>query len=266
MAKKTFDQATFKRGRETPDFDSADYNPDEHTYNVIEDFKKEPTKEKLPEVVRTIERDTRLSSDQKDRLIDSIKRDFVSLFSLKELPSDYATLKEESKFLAQMAQSSFVLLAVRIKKIRDEELYREDNYPDFKSFIEGELSVAQRTAYNYIDIITIFGLKTFAIEDGRIDPSKLIPAIPLLRMEGVPVESIKKEMISDAKTMSARAMAEKVKQLKEEYSPKKKNAPKTQVAKTAEDIKVVIKQNLKGLSAKDKKTVVENLRKYLETI
>ena len=266
MAKKTFDQSKFKRGREIPDFDDPDYDPDKHTYNVIEDFKKEPTKEKLPEVIRTIERDTKLTTDQKGRLIDSIKRDFTALFSVTELPSDYATLKEESKFLAQMAQSSFVLLAVRIKKIRDEELYREDNYPDFKSFIEGELLVAQRTAYNYIDIITIFGLKTFAIENGRIDPSKLIPAIPLLRMEGVPVESIKKEMISDAKTLSARAIAEKVKQLKEEYAPKKKNAPKTQISKTTDDIKFVIKQNLKGLSAKDKKAVVDSLRKYLDTI
>jgi hypothetical protein len=66
--------------------------------------------------------------------------------------------------------------------------------------------------------------------------------------------------------MSARAMAEKVKQLKEEYSPKKKNAPKTQISKTTDEIKFVIKQNLKGLSSKDKKSIVENLRKYLETI
>lgn len=266
MAKKTFDQSTFKRGREIPDFDDPNYDPDKHTYNVIEDFKKEPTKEKLPEVIRTIESDTKLTTAQKGRLIDNIKRDFVALFSLKELPGDYETLKEESKFLAQMAQSSFVLLAVRIKKIRDEELYREDGYPDFISFIEGELSVAKRTAYNYIDIITIFGVQTFALADGRIDPSKLIPAIPLLRMEGVPVDSIKKEIIADAKTMSARAVAEKVRLLKEEYAPKKKNAPKSQIVQTADEIKYVIKQNLKGLSAKDKKAIVDTLRKYLDTI
>jgi hypothetical protein len=262
MAKKTFEKP-LNRGRETFDFNDKSYNPDDHTEDVINDFRNEPTKEKMPIVLRAVETDSRLSVEIKNDIIERLKTDFAYLFS-RDIPDDYQSLKEESKLLAKFAQTSFVLLAIRLKKIRDEELYREDKYTDFKSFVESELDIARSTAYNYIDLVSVFGARTF--ENSKIDPSKLISAIPLLRMNGVPVDSIKKEIISDARNLSAREISEKVKLLKEEYSPKPKTKSKSQIVQTAEDIKFSIRSGLKGLSAKDKKAVVAALKKFIESL
>ena len=215
MAKKIFDQTSFKRGREIPDFDNPDYNPDEHTYNVIEDFENKPTKEKLPVVIKAIKDDSKLSPLHKDQLLQRLREDFVSLFNFDNLPEDYESLKNEAKILADLTQSAFVLMAQRLKKIRDNELYREGGYSDFKAFIENELSINRTTAYNYIDLINVFGVQ--ALEHRGIEPSKLIPTLPLLKNN--PDAKLRKEFLSDSKTLSFRAMVEKVKRIKNKDNP-----------------------------------------------
>jgi hypothetical protein len=217
MATKKFNKEQLSRGKSILNLDD-DFNPDEFTYDVISDFEKNPRKEDLPKVVEVIKNDSQLPASQKEALIARLKEDFLELFGLEDIPDDYESLKNESKFLADLAHYSFLCLAVRLKKIRDNELYREDGYPDFKSFIDSELPIKRATAYNYIDLVTVFGVQTF----GHVqEPSNLIPALPLLRSaqsnSDIPAAKIKKDIIKQSQTMSARELKDHIKTLKVEY-------------------------------------------------
>lgn len=217
MATKKFNKEQLSRGKSILNPDD-DFNPDEFTYDVISDFEKNPKKEDLPKVVEVIKNDSQLPAAQKEALIARLKEDFIGLFGLEDIPDDYESLKNESKFLADLAHYSFLCLAVRLKKIRDNELYKEDGYSDFKSFIDSELPIKRATAYNYIDLVTVFGVQTF----GHVqEPSKLIPALPLLRSaqsnSNIPAAKIKKDIIEQSQTMSARELNDHIKTLKVEY-------------------------------------------------
>ncbi|MGD0021707.1 MAG: hypothetical protein ABSC54_05330 [Smithellaceae bacterium] len=63
-------------------------------------------------------------------------------------------------------------------KIRDGELYKEDGYKDFKSFIAGELKVGKTSVYNAIDLVDYFGVQSTGLA-----PYKLLPALPLLKAD-----------------------------------------------------------------------------------
>lgn len=88
----------------------------------------------------------------------------LSSFTSENAPSSYKELKKEVKFLEKIHAQSFVILAHRLKKIRDNELYKKDGYDDFKSFIENELEVGRTSVYNYISILEVFGVQTFERE------------------------------------------------------------------------------------------------------
>lgn len=234
MAVKKFNKDQLSRGKSILNPDD-NFNPDDFTYDVITEFEKNPIKENLPEVIEVIKKDSSLPAVQKEILINRLKEDFVTLFGFNNIPEDYKSLKNESKFLSDITQYSFASLAVRLKKIRDKELYREDNYPDFKSFIDNELSINRTTAYNYIDLVTIFGVQTF---EHVTEPSKLIPALPLLKSaqsnKDIPVSRIKKDIIKQAQSMSARELNAHIKDLKVEYGFSKPVSEKT-VNKTSDD-------------------------------
>jgi len=226
MAIKKFNKDQLSRGKSILNPDD-NFNPDDFTYDVITEFESNPRKENLPKVIEVIEKDSSLPAIQKEVLITRLKADFVTLFGFDNIPDDYRSLKNESKFLSDITQYSFASLAVRLKKIRDNELYKEDNYPDFKSFIDKELSINRTTAYNYIDLVTIFGVQTF---EHVTEPSKLISALPLLKSananKDIPLAKLKKDIIKQSQTMSARELNEHIKGLKIEYGFSKSDPDK----------------------------------------
>jgi len=267
MAAKKFNKEQLSRGKSILNPDD-NFNPDDFTYDVITGFEKNPQKEELPKVIEVIKKDSSLPDSQKEVLITRLKEDFVSLFSFDNVPDDYRALKFESKFLADMTHYSFTSLAIRLKKIRDHELYREDNYSNFKSFVDCELSINRATAYNYIDLVTVFGVQTF----GQVtEPSKLIPALPLLRSaatnKDIPVTKIKNDIVKRSQTMSARELNDHIKELKVEYGISKPSEP---VSAGKASVKPVAKDYSKKISRVSddlKKTITEYKRlhtKYLK--
>lgn len=98
-------------------------------------------------------------------------------YTPQNAPTSYKELKKEVKALAEVHAKTFVILAHRLKLIRDQELYKEDHYSDFKSFVDGELDIARSTVYNYISLVEIFNL-----ENTRdIKTSNLFIALPFIR-------------------------------------------------------------------------------------
>jgi len=196
---------------------------DIQTKEAIENAIEEPTKENIIIAKDAIKSDMIMSDEEKNNLTTELVKSFQGLFNFQNCPDDYQSLKEEAKFLAGMTQYSFLLMAQRLQTIKLGELYKEDGYLDFKSFIENEINISRRTAYNYIDLLDCFGVQTFA-QDNNIEYSKLIPVIPMLRNDLITTEekeNIKKEFIEKAKTESAREINKDVKELKIKYGIEK---------------------------------------------
>jgi len=230
------------------------------TKEKIISLSKNPNKEEIKEIVTVIENDTNLSKDNKDYLLDSIKKMYASVFNFDNCPDNYDELKAEAKFLVGISHSSFLLLAQRLMKIRDNDLYKADNYPDFKTFIEKELNIAQRTVYHYINICECFGLPTLAIEDD-LEYTKLLPAIPILKSvnKDIPKDIIKKQFISDARSKSARELQKNANELKIKYGISNKIDDINEFEKI---IKYFTSKIPVDLSEKDK-SEIKSLIKYL---
>jgi|GEM_PF-817000 len=267
MAVKKFNNEQLSRGKSILNPDD-NFNPDDFTYDVISSFEKNPRKEELPKVVEVIRQDSILPDSQKEVLISRLKENFINLFGFNNVPDDYKSLKFESKFLADMTHYSFVSLAVRLKKIRDHELYREDNYSNFKSFVDCELSINRATAYNYIDLVTVFGVQTF----GHVmEPSKLIPALPLLKSaatnKDIPLAEIKDEIVKQSQTMSARELNAHIKDLKVEYGLIKPSEPVSEAKASAKPAVKDYSKKISRVSEDLKKTIAEYKRlhaKYMK--
>ena len=215
MAKKSFTASI--SGRHT-DIEKTleSFDMDNETKQTIEKIEVEPSKENVIKAIEIIEDDKKLNTNDKEKLKNIIKANFVKAFNFDNCPDDYESLKEEAKFLAGMTQYSFLLMAQRLLKIKDNKLY-EVKYPDFKSFVEAELDVSRQTAYKYLDIINYFGVA--ALRHEEMDYSKLIPVIPLLKSkdESIPKEVIRQEFIERAKKESFREITEDAKELKIKY-------------------------------------------------
>jgi len=135
-----------------------------------------------------------------------------------KIPDDYSSLKEEAIYLGKLSGHAFVLMAARLKKIKDLSLYKEDNYPSFKQFVDAEMSLDRSTVYNYMDILEAFGQENLLAEP-ELEYTKLRPAVPLLKAKvtGVPKAKIKKQFIAKAKTSTRKEMVETAKELKSRY-------------------------------------------------
>ncbi|MFH0977646.1 MAG: hypothetical protein V1874_17845 [Spirochaetota bacterium] len=215
---KTFDLSKMKRGKSLSEAAENIENMSEETSESIDDLLLNPHKEKVTKAVAAIRRDPFLVDEDKNKLLSTLRSQFAGLFNLNNCPNDYESLKLEAVFLADLMQVSFVLLGQRLLKIRDNELYLSDGYKDFKTFVEKEIKIGRTTAYNYIDLVSCFGVQ--ALEHGNVpDPSKLIPLLPVLKAnrEDIPTEDIKSEFIKKAKTSSFRDLKGEIKQLKIQY-------------------------------------------------
>ena len=104
--------------------------------------------------------------------------DNLSYFTPENTPESYNDLKKEVKVLAEIHARTFIILAHRLKIIRDNELYKEDGYIDFKSFVESELEIARSTVYNYLTILELFGVQDLGHD---IKTYNLIQALPIIK-------------------------------------------------------------------------------------
>ena len=229
MAKKNF------RGKETRNLsdiinDKSIVSND--VKSAILGLEDSPTSEKLNSVIKIIENDTSMLIDDKKELLNNLRERYISIFNFENCPEDYEELKTEAKFLSGITQYSFMLMAQRLLKIRDKELYKIDGYTDFRSFIENELSISRSTVYNYIDIVTIFGVQPVGHDD-NIEYAKLLPIIPILKAQenNIPKEEIKERFLYEIKSKSKTEIIEEANLLKVKYGLFKEHKIKDEIDK-----------------------------------
>ncbi len=193
----------------------------EKTVNAnIESYKEAIKKTETRQDLFDIVDDDNLSifnENEKKEIIDFSIDIFLERYKIA--PTDYKTLKQEVKLFSTVTQISFIFLAERLKTIRGNQLYLKDNYKDFNSFIINELPISKRTVYNYIDLLDIFGVQTFAL-DNDLNYSKLIPAIPILKADigEIDKQDLKNKLLIDIKNKSAREMQKEINDLKKEFN------------------------------------------------
>ncbi len=220
----------------------------------IKEVEENPTKENIKKTVEIINQDELLSEKDKKKLTELIAKKYIEVFNFENCPDDYGSLKEEAKFLSIMTQYSFVLMAQRLKKIKDNKMYEQDGYPDFKSFIENEMPISRQTAYKYIDIVTFFD-----VAPGRhevFDYTKLNPFIPLLRSENseIPKEEIKIRTIKELKIKSKREMEDEARELKVRYG----------LIREKEEVRLVdkIKSEIEKLTKEEIQEIRDYIKRY----
>jgi DNA-binding transcriptional ArsR family regulator len=137
----------------------------------------------------------------------------VETLNLDNCPDDYTRLKLEAKYLAGLSDYAFVVMAQRLSAIRDQQLYTQDDYDTFRSFIEGELNLSHTTIYRHLDIFAFFGEHLIKEgEKGGTVYAKLALAVPLLRKEKDDKNRAKllNKFWHDSKTKSIRQMRSEV--------------------------------------------------------
>ena len=176
----------------------------ENLISQIKDLKKE--NESKDDIITQLQDKINNSASRDDLIIitDDIKKsdlnaiDKAELLKLlvieyqdkySELSNEYSDLKKDIQFLLTdiknytgLTQIAFILIAKRLKTIRDNELYKPE-YNDFKSFFESEINKSKPTIYFYISVIETFKEmfeKSYQL-DFEIQYSKLIPFLPLLK-------------------------------------------------------------------------------------
>ncbi len=189
-------------------------------------------KEKAIEIVN---KDNNLTSVQREKLHKILLSKFVETFSFENCPDNYEALKSEVRFLSQMAENSFIFLGQRLIKVRDEDYWKleldgkgEQKYARFEDWILEELPIKKRTAYNYINIIDLYGVQTFALEFSNrpIEYTKLLPSVSILKSSKVDRKQkykIKNQFINYVKNdLSVREIEAKAENLKIKYELKRK--------------------------------------------
>ena len=228
MAKKKFD--INKRSKPMSKV-IQEFEGKTETVEVVKIFEKEPSIENKAKAIAAIKNDSALTLASTE-LLEEIQNLFVKAFSSNTIPSNYADLKKEAIYLADLNQVSGLYMAQRLKIIRDKELYKEDKYQDFKEFITSELSLSKSTVYNYIDLVEIFlesKLLNIDVEKISSNRSKVIPFLPILKSDKLSdkdKESIKSSIMKEIDTKSAREMSAEAKDLKVEYGLTKPKQPK----------------------------------------
>lgn len=179
---------------------------------------KEEVKEEKPKAKKESakKKEKPVEEEVKDVAVYNEQQDIT----LENCPDDYETLKEQAKKLVVSSAMSFMLLGQRLAKIRDEELYKEDGYSNFKQFIDAELSIGKSHVYNAIDLVTYFGVQSIGTQ--QLNPSTLIQALPLLKandevLSKADKKEVKSTILKEAKTKSEREMKNVVKDLKVKF-------------------------------------------------
>ncbi|KAL0266198.1 UNVERIFIED_CONTAM: hypothetical protein PYX00_011915 [Menopon gallinae] len=172
------------------------------------DIPDKKTKEVLEETLSKAEKDPQLKSKDRSNILSALIAHYDYLFSSDEISRDYFTLKEEVKFLAGLTAVSYVIMAKRLRKIRDHKLYLADGYSKFEQFVDEELSLARNTVYKYMDVVNIF--EKDLLHNKITEPSKLIEALPLVKR----YPEYKEEIVALAQKSTARAVKARVNEIR----------------------------------------------------
>jgi hypothetical protein len=81
-----------------------------------------PSQSAVMKVKETVEKDELLRESDKQLILKRLQEDYLSVFSFDNCPENYEDLKNEVKFLSKLSKHSFLIMAQRLLKIRDEEL------------------------------------------------------------------------------------------------------------------------------------------------
>lgn len=261
MAKKNF---LGKESRNLSEIINNNNNIKEEVREAILGIEENPSKENINKAINLINQETSLKIKEKKEILNILRDQYLKVFRFDNCPEDYQSLKTEAKFLAGITQYSFFLMAQRLLKIRDNALYREDGYPDFKSFVEMELNISRSTVYNYIDIVNFFGVQPVGHDD-KVEYTKLLPAISILRSDkkGIPKDDIKKKFLEDVKIKSKREIIEEAQEIKEKYGLVKGNIEKQKLKKAISGFYLAIPGKLDD---QDKKVIREFLNKISKIV
>jgi hypothetical protein len=185
---------------------------------AVEQVQKAQSSELVRNAVEVVNGDPLMTPKEKEALFADLHKHYLSVFDLDNCPDDYELLKIEAKFLAGLSSNAFILMAQRLKKIRDLKLYKEDKYKSFKDFVNGEMSISRTTIYSYMDILQLFGEKRLSSEVD-VEYTKLVPAIPILKanIKGLPRAKLVEQFISDSKELTKLQLVQKAVALKLRY-------------------------------------------------
>jgi len=224
---KEFNLSKMQRGKSLSEVADKIDNLNIETKQAISEVIEEPTKDKVMTTLEVIKNDTTMTEASRNELIKALQDNYVSLFNFNNCPNDYESIKSEVKFFSSMLKYNFLLIAHRLVRIRDGELYKQDGYNTFKDFIENELHITKRTVYDYIDIVSQFGPQLESL-DNNIEYSKLSPIIPLLKAKNneIPKEEIRNKFIEEVKIKSQKELREEAKLLKIRYGLAKEREEK----------------------------------------
>lgn len=187
------------------------------------------------------------------------------MFNFENCPEDYFELKKEARFLSGMTQYSFLLMAQRLKKIKDGQLYKKDGYSDFKAFVEKEMPISRQTAYKYIDIITYFDV---ALERQReLDYTKLVPVLPLLKStnQDIPKEELKTKFINEISLKTKKELEEEAKKLKIKYGIWNSKKTEKNIVKMLMNLYGQLKEFSVETLSEEQKEIVWQIIEYLKT-
>lgn len=149
-----------------------------------------------------------------------------------KLSTNYERLKNEAKQCSQIGAMALYELGRRLKIIRDRQLYKKyetytddqgkkkEKYKTWDSYLQQEFNIVRSSAMNYIDLVQHLPVQTFE-QNPDLNPSKLLPYLPILKDSAVPNSDKKKilrKAVEDAKTTSAREMQKRAREYKAQYS------------------------------------------------
>ncbi len=244
------------RTRRPPLIPRVQTNRKDRAEELLESLGLNPPRERVRDLFSRIKEDDSLDRREKNTLIRHLTESYIAIIGEKVCASDYRTLKSEAKLLAEMTRRSFIHMAFRLLKIRDEELYREDGYPDFKSFLDGEICLSRSTVYNYIDIVTYFGVQPVG-QESDVEYSKLLPLLPLLKSDNpaIPKEELKAVFVAEARVKGR----EELKRLANRYKARY-GLTKPKCSSVVKFLSKVRKQLPSELDEEDRRAVRDMIR------
>jgi hypothetical protein len=185
---------------------------------IVGPLEENLTLENMYRRMRVISEQVGLTQRERNRLINELTKQFAFVFNAHDYSRDYETLKKEVKFLATLTRYSFLHMAKRLIIIRDNKLYRKDGYATFKDFIEEEIPLSRSTVYNYIDIVTFFGVQLVG-QTADFEYSKLLPVLPLLKANNdrIPKEEIKEKFLQGVETKTKSELTREAQKYKKLY-------------------------------------------------
>jgi len=227
------------------------------------------TKNELAIITNQIKNNDLLTQTDKLELLKSIFFKYQKQFF--DVSNDYEDLKKDISFFLDdikaysgLTQIGFILIAKRLKLIRDNELYKQDGFSDFQSFFVNVLKIPKSTTYIYISIIEIFkDLFESNQLDFSIEYSKLIPFLPLLKNHKIQ-EAEKQEIKNNAihllsENTSKKDITKIAKDLKSKYKLTKEK-PKVKIDKIVNSF---LKKLPKDLNQEEKETIIRKIQEKI---